>query len=108
MLLTFYRFNLRGLGRAAPHLEMREVHLMTRKFLDLLRPAKTDPSGAPRLVVWAAVSSVADSAMSANVQVFGRRDDAIIHALWWPASKKRQGTKSREVVSGGAAGAMGI
>jgi hypothetical protein len=26
----------------------------------------------------------------------------------WPASEKRQGTKSREVVAGGAAGAMGI
>ena len=45
---------------------------------------------------------------SGIVQVFGRRDDATIHALWWPASKKRQGTKSREAVSGGAAGAMGI
>jgi len=46
--------------------------------------------------------------MSLIVQVFGRRDDEPIHALWWPAAKKRQGTKSREVVSGGAAGAMGI
>ena len=31
------------------------------------------------------------------VQVFGRRHDEPIHALWRPASKKRQGTKSREV-----------
>lgn len=47
--------------------------------------------------------------MSANVQVFGRRDDEAIHADLRPASeKRRQGTKSREVGSGGAAGAMGI
>jgi hypothetical protein len=46
--------------------------------------------------------------MSANVQVFGRRDDEAIHADLRPASEKRQGTKSREVESGGAAGAMGI
>ena len=32
----------------------------------------------------------------------GRRDDEIIHALWRPASEKRQGTKSREVGGGGA------
>ena len=31
------------------------------------------------------------------VQVFGCRQDAPFHALWRPASKKRQGTKSREV-----------
>src|SRR6266852_1820796 len=31
------------------------------------------------------------------VQVFGRRDADTIHALLQPASKKRQGTKSREV-----------
>src|SRR5258708_9478057 len=46
--------------------------------------------------------------MSASVQVFGRRDDEAIHAHLRPASEKRQGTKSREVGSGGAAGAMGI
>src|ERR1700722_17828535 len=34
---------------------------------------------------------------SVVVQVFGRRHDALFHALWRPASKKRQGTKSREV-----------
>src|ERR1700692_468192 len=34
---------------------------------------------------------------STHVQVFGRRHDEPIHALWRPASKKRQGTKSREV-----------
>jgi hypothetical protein len=34
---------------------------------------------------------------SVPVQVFGRRHDELFHALWRPASKKRQGTKSREV-----------
>jgi hypothetical protein len=38
------------------------------------------------------------------VQVFGRRPDGTIDALQWPASEKRQGTKSREVSGGGAAG----
>ena len=35
--------------------------------------------------------------MSVPVQVFGRRHNDPFHALWRPASKKRQGTKSREV-----------
>jgi hypothetical protein len=35
--------------------------------------------------------------VSAPVQVFGRRHNDLFHALWRPASKKRQGTKSREV-----------
>jgi hypothetical protein len=52
--------------------------------------------------------SVAEGATSAPVQVFGRRHDEPFHALWRPASKKRQGTKSRDVCGGGAAGAMGI
>jgi len=34
---------------------------------------------------------------SALVQVFGCRHDQPFHARWRPASKKRQGTKSREV-----------
>ncbi len=34
---------------------------------------------------------------SVVAQVFGRRDADTIHALLQPASKKRQGTKSREV-----------
>ena len=34
--------------------------------------------------------------MSVPVQVFGRRHNDPFHALWRPASKKRQGTKSRE------------
>ena len=38
----------------------------------------------------------------------GRRHDDAIHALWRPASEKRQGTKSRKEGAGGAAGAMGI
>ena len=46
--------------------------------------------------------------MAAPVQVFGRRDADTIHALFRPASKKRQGTKSRDVCRVGAAGAMGI
>ena len=35
--------------------------------------------------------------MSAHVQRFGRRDDGTLYTLSWPASKTRQGTKSREV-----------
>jgi hypothetical protein len=46
--------------------------------------------------------------MPAFVQVFGRRDDKTIHALRRPASKKRQGTKSRGVGHWLAASAMGI
>jgi len=38
--------------------------------------------------------------MSVPVQVFGRRDDETDHALKRPASKKRQGTKSRQLGSG--------
>jgi len=34
---------------------------------------------------------------TAIAQVFGRRHDEPFHALWQPACKKRQGTKSREV-----------
>jgi hypothetical protein len=46
--------------------------------------------------------------MSRYVQVFGRRDDEIDHALKLPATKKRQGTKSRAVGQWLAASAMGI
>jgi hypothetical protein len=35
--------------------------------------------------------------MSVVVLVFGRRHDETLGRLSWPASKKRQGTKSREV-----------
>ena len=45
---------------------------------------------------------------AAIVQVFGRRDDETDHALKRPASKKRQGTKSRAVGQWLAASAMGI
>ncbi len=38
---------------------------------------------------------------SVVVQVFGRRNAKIIHALWRPASEKRQGTKSRGVGQSG-------
>src|SRR4030088_3788958 len=37
------------------------------------------------------------STTTAAVLVFGRRHDEPCHALWRPAAKKRQGTKSREV-----------
>jgi len=46
------------------------------------------------------------SGYSAAVLVFGRRHDESFHALWQPASKKRQGTKSREVGRWLAASAM--
>ena len=45
---------------------------------------------------------------SSVVQVFGRRDDETDHALKGPATKKRQGTKSRAVGQWLAASAMGI
>ena len=35
---------------------------------------------------------------SGSVQVFGRRHVVAIHAVMWPATEKRQGTKSREIV----------
>ena len=44
------------------------------------------------------------AALSAYVQVFGRRQRRSDRTLRWPASEKRQGTKSRrEVVLGSAA-----
>src|SRR6267142_2246283 len=45
----------------------------------------------------ALVAALASPVTSAVVLVFGRRYDEPFHALWRPASKKRQGTKSREV-----------
>src|ERR1700756_5982876 len=42
-------------------------------------------------------SSSSLAGMSGGVQVFGCRDDETDRLLSWPASKKRQGTKSREV-----------
>ena len=43
-------------------------------------------------------SVVRQSSTSAIVQVFGRRHVVAIHAVMWPATEKRQGTKSREMV----------
>jgi hypothetical protein len=45
--------------------------------------------------------------MSRPVQVFGRRNDETDHALKRPATKKRQGTKSRAVGQWLAAGRYG-
>jgi hypothetical protein len=45
--------------------------------------------------------------MSGSVQVFGRRDDEPLHVLRWPASEKRQGTKSRSVTGSGCRGRYG-
>jgi hypothetical protein len=50
--------------------------------------------GAPRLQ---GARPLGNRGMSLLVQVFGRRHDEPFHTLWRPASKKRQGTKSREV-----------
>jgi hypothetical protein len=46
--------------------------------------------------------------MSPPVQVFGRRNAEPIHALWRPASEKRQGTKSRWVGHWRCRGLWGI
>jgi hypothetical protein len=43
-----------------------------------------------------------------NILIYSARDGGAIHALQWPASEKRQGTKSRAVGGSSAAGAMGI
>ena len=43
-----------------------------------------------------------------NILIYSARDEDPFHALRRPASKKRQGTKSRKFGTGGAAGAMGI
>ena len=43
-----------------------------------------------------------------NILIYLARDDDTIHAVLRPASKKRQSTKSREVGTDGAAGAMEI
>ena len=45
---------------------------------------------------------------AAHVQVFGRRHDESMGALKRPATEKRQGTKSRWGMRGGAASTMGI
>jgi hypothetical protein len=43
-----------------------------------------------------------------NILIYSARDDEAVPAHRRPASEKRQGTKSREVGTDGAAGAMGI
>jgi len=50
--------------------------------------------------------AMSEKATSVVVLVFGRRHGEPFHALWRPASKKRQGTKSREVGHWLAASAM--
>jgi hypothetical protein len=47
-------------------------------------------------------------AMSVFLQVFDRRHDESMGALKRPATEKRQGTKSRWGMCGGAASTMGI
>ena len=61
--------------------------------------------GAPRLQ---GARPLGNRAMSLLVQVFGCRHDEAIHALRRPASEKRQGTKSGEAGTGGAAGVLEI
>jgi len=41
---------------------------------------------------------LANSEPSTHVQVFGRRHVVAIRAVMWPATEKRQGTKSLEMV----------
>src|SRR5208337_812115 len=48
------------------------------------------------------------SIMTVGAKLFGRRHQEVRLLLRRPASKKRQGTKSREVWAGWAASAMGI
>jgi hypothetical protein len=45
---------------------------------------------------------------SRSYKVFGRRHDEAIDALMRPATEKRQGTKSRWGMCGGAASTMGF
>src|SRR5450756_2436061 len=59
--------------------------------------AGLDGQSAGRPLGWASSAKRLIAGMSGHVQVFGRRHDEPFRALWRPASKKRQGTKSREV-----------
>ena len=54
------------------------------------------------------VYAIAARAQVQSVQVFGRRHDESMGALKRPATEKRQGTKSRWGMCGGAASTMGI
>src|SRR5437879_7895205 len=64
------------------------------------------PQSAALLSNYLRFAHARKGAMSVHVQVFGRRDDETEHALKRPASKKRQGTKSRAVGQWLAASAM--
>src|SRR5713101_2617510 len=70
----------------------------------VLNQHSSAPEGGQRRFEQGVYHSRGGMTMSVTVQVFGRRDDETLHALRRPASEKRQGTKSRDVSSGGAAG----
>src|SRR5450755_5052222 len=63
-----------------------------------LAPIKHEPTApAEKNALFGGLFLFSGTATSSVVQVFGRRHDEPFRALWRPASKKRQGTKSREV-----------
>ena len=71
---------------------------ISRAIPAVFGPALGPDGDAPRLREQIAQGWCEErSGMTASVQVFGRRDDERRLALRRPASKKRQGTKSREV-----------
>jgi hypothetical protein len=74
------------------------------------RVFETTHTAALKIMSWLRTHITAEyrRISSALVQVFGRRNDETDHALKRPATKKRQGTKSRAVGQCLAAGAMGI
>src|SRR5260221_9825804 len=69
---------------------MANLRLCTATRHNIYRPETADGESSY-------ASAICEVRKSAYVQVFGRRHDEPFHALWRPASKKRQGTKSREV-----------
>ena len=80
---------------------------------NMLRPARPTPARSSRslmtdlqLTQVQVVGSAQHKAMSAPVQVFGRRHHERGRALRRPASKKRQGTKSRGGLGGGGQPAL--
>ena len=68
----------------------------------MIRPTWNEP--LPRRLQQSSGKHLLSASISEFVQVFGRRDADTIPALLRPASKKRQGTKSRKWGTGGAAG----